>query len=67
LAIKYETITKIANTVQQFPAEIIQKTKHLGVFRSDNNGWRFFCKKKWLGLIFSCILLISSSMLSRAN
>jgi hypothetical protein len=27
IGLKYETITKIANKIQQFPAEIIQKTK----------------------------------------
>jgi hypothetical protein len=27
IGLKYETITKIANKVQQFPAEIIQKNK----------------------------------------
>jgi hypothetical protein len=43
--LKYETITQIANKIQQFPAEIIQKTKL--TFRSDKNGRRFFIKK-WL-------------------
>jgi hypothetical protein len=38
IGLKYETITKIANKIQQFPAKIIQKNKHLGVFRSDKNG-----------------------------
>jgi hypothetical protein len=53
IGLKYKTITKIANKIPQFPAEVI---KHLGVFRSD-------C------IIFSCILLISNStccMVSRA-
>jgi hypothetical protein len=35
IGLKYETITKIANTIQEFPAEIKQKNKQLGVFRSD--------------------------------
>ena len=51
--LKFETITKIANKIEQFPAEIIQKPQHIRVFRSD-------C------IIFSYILLISNSMVSRA-
>ena len=31
IGLKYETITKIANKIQQFPAEIIKNPKHLGV------------------------------------
>jgi hypothetical protein len=54
----HETITKIANKIQQLPTEIIQK-KHLGVFRSGKN------VKKWPALIVSCILLIGNTMVSR--
>jgi hypothetical protein len=28
IGLKYETITKLANKIQQFPTEIIQKQKH---------------------------------------
>jgi hypothetical protein len=45
IGLMYETITKIANKIQQFRTEIIQKNKHLGVFRSDKHGCCFFVKK----------------------
>jgi hypothetical protein len=32
IGLKYETITKIANKIQQFSAEIIQKHKHAKMF-----------------------------------
>jgi hypothetical protein len=52
--LKYKTMTKIADKIQQFPAEMIQKT----------NIWE--CIQKWLALIFSCMLLASNSIVSRA-
>ena len=55
IGLKYETITKIANKIQQCSAEIMRKK----TFRRD-----FFTLI--IIIIFSCISLISNSMVSRA-
>jgi hypothetical protein len=70
IGLKYETITKIANKIQQFPAG----NKHLAnIFFKHLTNIFFYTKNKHLGvfsgdcIIFSCILLISNnSMVSRA-